>query len=68
MEPFRATYQKYSVYDDRKGEPETVLVIAILPEQTMESGAEVVFIRADGTLCQDAISRFTNCTAPWPEN
>lgn len=66
MKPFRATYQKVSYTYRSEGEPETVLVIELLPAQSDTLEAEVVFLRADGSLCSDAISRFTNCQVPWP--
>ena len=68
MKPFRATYQKTNYLGEPEEEPEQVTVITILPEQSVESGAEAVFIHPDGRLDQDYIHRFTNCTAPWPEN
>ena len=68
MKPFKATYQKVTYDCKPYGKPETVLIITIVPAHSDCFEAEAVFIRADGSLCQDTISRFTNCILPWPEN
>lgn len=66
MKPFRATYKQLDYDCTSEKEPEPVLVIEILPTQTDILEAEVVFVRANGSLYSDVLSRFTNCIVPWP--
>ena len=66
MKPFRATYKQLDYDCTSEKEPETVLVIKLLPTQTDILEAEVIFVRADGTLYSDVLSRFTDCQVTWP--
>ena len=66
MEPFRATYQKLDYAGRKEGDPEEVLVIAIIAPKPYSTQGTAVFIHSDGSLDQDEIKRFTNCQIPWP--
>ena len=61
MKSFKATYQKLDYAGRKEGEPEEVLVLAIIAPKPYSTRASAVFIHPDGRLDQDEIDRFTNC-------
>ena len=66
MEPFRATYQKLDYAGREEGDPEQVLVLAIIAPKPYSTKASVVFVHPDGRMGQDEIDRFTACEITWP--
>ena len=67
MKPFRATYHKRNYYGEPKDNPVEVLVIQIVPSQTIEMCSEAIFVLPDGRIEQDEVSRLSNCRIPWPD-